>query len=202
MNDRLRSAGTHRVRRWRWAYLLLAPFVALLVGSLPGTTRAATSTSVCDAQPIARVDVQMIGVAEEGPASLTDVRVQSVLPFADGRGTSRIPVRSVVATNTGGLADDMVVVRGGTSDVPGAGEVFSGSYGSTLDDAAAGVPHGQIRATTAGEMRVGGGSVDIAPELTRSGGLNEQHINICLGPGSCPFGPLQPNPVPKGLRVS
>jgi hypothetical protein len=96
----------------------------------------------------------------------------------------------------------MVVVRGGTSDVPGAGEVFSGSYGSTLDEAAAGVPHGQIRATTAGEIRAGGGTVDIVPEMTRSGVLNERHVNICLGPGSCPFGPLQPNPVPKALRVS
>ena len=105
MNDRLRSAGTHRVRRWRWASLLLAPFVALLVGSLPGTTRAATSTSVYDAQPIARVDVQMIGVAEEGPASLTDVRVQSVLPSADGRGTSTTPVRSVVATEAASSAN-------------------------------------------------------------------------------------------------
>jgi len=69
-------------------------------------------------------------------------------------------------------------------------------------EAAAGVPHGQIRASTAGEIRAGGGTVDVAPELTRSGVLNEQHVNVCLGPGSCPFGPLQPNPVPKGLRIS
>lgn len=61
---------------------------------------------------------------------------------------------------------------------------------------------GQIRATTVSEIKAGGVTVDIAPELTRSGVLNEQHVNVCLGPGSCAFGPLQPNPVPKGLRIS
>jgi len=105
------------------------------------------------------------------------------------------------AAETGGLADDMVVVRGGTSDLPGPGEVFSGAYGQTLEDAAAGVPYGQIRATTVGEIRSGGGTVEIKPELTRSGVLNPQHVDICLGSGSCPFGPLMPNPIPKALRI-
>jgi len=117
------------------------------------------------------------------------------------RGIASLPQRLPVAAEKGGLADDMVVVRGGTSDVPGPGEVFSGAYGQALEDAAAGVPHGQIRATTVGDIRSGGGTVEIKPELTRSGVLNPQHVDICLGSGSCPFGPLMPNPIPKALRI-
>lgn len=85
--------------------------------------------------------------------------------------------------------------------MPGPGEVFSGAYGSTIDDAAAYVPHGKIRPSTVGDIRAGGGSVDVVPELTRSGVLNERHVNVCLGRGPCPFGELQPNPVPKSGRV-
>ena len=64
------------------------------------------------------------------------------------------------------------------------------------------VPHGQIRPTTAGEIREGGGSVVNVPEPTRSGEINERHVDICLGDAPCPFGELQPNPVPKNERVS
>ena len=109
--------------------------------------------------------------------------------------------RSASAARAGGLADDLVVVRGGMSDVPPPGQVFSGAYGRTLEEAASGVPHGQIRATTVGQIRAGGGTVEVVPELTRSGVLNERHVDICLGNGPCPFGPLQPNPVPKSLRI-
>lgn len=101
----------------------------------------------------------------------------------------------------GGLADDTVVVRGGTSEVPPPGEVFSGAYGHTLEEAGAYVPYGQIRPTTAGQIRAGGGTVTVVPEMTRSGVMNEHHVNICLGAGPCPFGPLQPNPVPKSGRI-
>ncbi len=99
------------------------------------------------------------------------------------------------------LADDMMIVRGGTAPLPPPGEIFSGAYGQTLEEAASGVPHGQIRVTTAGEIYAGGGTVEIVPELTRSGVLNERHVNVCLGPGPCPFGPLQPNPVPRSGRI-
>jgi RHS repeat-associated protein len=110
--------------------------------------------------------------------------------------------RAAGSAGGAGLADDFIVVRGGASDVPPPGQVFSGAYGKTLNEAASGVPHGQIRATTAGQIRSGGGTVEIAPELTRSGVLNERHVNICLGAGGpCPFGPLQPNPVPKAGRI-
>lgn len=101
-----------------------------------------------------------------------------------------------VAAKAGGRADDVpddfIVVRGGMGDVPPPGKVFSGAAGSTLEEAASGVPHGQIRSTTAGAIRAGGGTVRHAPELTRSGVLNERH---------CPFGELFPNPVPKSGRV-
>src|SRR3972149_1574135 len=67
------------------------------------------------------------------------------------------------------VTDDFIVVRGGTGDVPPPGKVFSGAAGRTLEEAASGVPHGQIRSTTAGSIRAGGGTVRHAPELTRSG---------------------------------
>jgi RHS repeat-associated protein len=98
------------------------------------------------------------------------------------------------------VPDSYVVVRGGTKDVPPPGEVFSGAAGPSLEDAAKGVPHGQIRSTTAREIRDGGGSVTRTPGKTRSGEPNPRHVDVCLGPGPCPFGPLQPNPVPKPDR--
>lgn len=100
-----------------------------------------------------------------------------------------------------GIADDAVVVRGGTKPLPPAGEKFSGAAGRDLNEAASGVPHGTIRSTTAGEIRAGGGTVEHAPEMTRGGLLNELHVNICLGEGSCPFGDPMPNPVPSADRV-
>jgi hypothetical protein len=99
------------------------------------------------------------------------------------------------------LADEIVVVRGGTSAIPAAGRTFSGAAGATLEEAASGVPHGTIRATTVGQIRQAGGTVESAPELTRGGVLNEKHVNICLGGGACPFGEAMPNPVPKAGRV-
>jgi hypothetical protein len=99
------------------------------------------------------------------------------------------------------LPDGYTVVRGGATPLPPPGQVFSGAAGKTLEEAASGVPHGQIRATTAGQIRANGGNVEFVPELTRSGVLNERHVNICLGKGACPFGPLEANPVPKSSRI-
>lgn len=56
------------------------------------------------------------------------------------------------------VPDDYVVVKGGTLPLPTAGEVFSGAVGPSLIDAAAAVPHGQIRITTAGDIRAAGGT--------------------------------------------
>jgi hypothetical protein len=105
------------------------------------------------------------------------------------------------AAETATLDDAAIVIRGGTGEIPAPGEVFSGAYGSTLEDAAKATPYGTIRVTTAGEIRDAGGTVNVVPELTRGGTLNEQHVDICLGGGACPFGPQQPNPVPKAGRI-
>jgi len=102
---------------------------------------------------------------------------------------------------SGSVPDDFIVVRGGTSPVPPSGEVFDGAAGQTLEEAASGVPHGTIRSTTAGEIRAGGGSVESRPEPSRSGTMNNKHVNICLGSGRCPFGEPFPNPVPKVNRI-
>ena len=99
------------------------------------------------------------------------------------------------------IPDDATVVRGGTSDLPPPGELFSGSHGTGLDHAAAGVPHGQVRETTAGQIRQGGGSVEYAPEFNdRVGRTNYQHVDVTLGPDGHGFGDLIPNPVPKRER--
>ena len=95
------------------------------------------------------------------------------------------------------------VVRGGQTSMPAAGTTFSGSMGATVQDAgAAGVPHGTIRSTTAGAIREQGGSVVLAPEATRSGAINESHVNVTEGSGlRVSFGPPAPNPVPKSQRA-
>jgi hypothetical protein len=93
------------------------------------------------------------------------------------------------------------VVRGGQGAMPPSGTVFSGSMGSTVTEAAAGVPHGTIRATTAGAIRGQGGTVTLAPELTRGGTLNPIHVNVMEGAQPTVFGPQIPNPVPRAGRI-
>jgi len=137
-------------------------------------------------------------VSLSGLESMYDLTVDDVHSYYVLAGDEPVLVHNC---NLLGLSENTVVVRGGTSDVPQPGEVFSGAYGQTLDEAGAYVPYGQIRPTTAGQIRAGGGTVEVVPEMTRSGVMNEHHVNICLGPGECPFGPLQPNPVPKSGRI-
>jgi hypothetical protein len=83
--------------------------------------------------------------------------------------------------------------------MPPQGTTFSGSAGETVFEAASGVPHGSIRVTTAGQVRAGGGFVELAPEPTRSGVLNLRHVNI-MG-DSTSFSEIMSNPVPKNLRI-
>jgi len=97
------------------------------------------------------------------------------------------------------IPDSATVVRGGTGEIPEAGQTFSGAAGDTLQDAAQGVPHGTIRATTAGEIRAAGGKVEHAPEMTRSGKINDKHVNVTTGEQHT-FGPPQPNPIPRRER--
>jgi hypothetical protein len=98
------------------------------------------------------------------------------------------------------VPDDYIVVKGGTLPLPGPGVVFSGAVGPTLPDAAAAVPHGQIRITTAGAIRAAGGEVYWAPDLSRHLTLNRQHVNITEA-GSSVFSDLTPNPHPRRDRI-
>jgi RHS repeat-associated protein len=98
------------------------------------------------------------------------------------------------------LDRNLVIVRGGKSDLPPPGTVFSGAFGATIPDAAAYVPHGQIRTTTVGAIINSGGTVVPVPELTRGGNMNYRHVNITEGPVST-FSPLMPNPVPSKQRI-
>jgi hypothetical protein len=110
---------------------------------------------------------------------------------------------SILVHNEGGwdVPDDYVIVRGGQSDMPGTGEVFSGSMGTSIEEAGGGVPHGSIRSTTAGAIRAAGGSVVYAPEPTATGAMNYNHVNVTLGHKN-PFGELGPNPVAKKARLA
>ena len=84
--------------------------------------------------------------------------------------------------------------------LPAEGEEFSGAVGPTLDDAAAAVPHGQIRITTVGAIRAAGGTVVWLPDLSRHLTLNRQHVNI-LEAGPSQFSELEANPVPRRDRI-
>src|SRR5438552_3329439 len=99
------------------------------------------------------------------------------------------------------LPDSYIIVGGGSRELPPPGEIISGSFGETLEEAAPGVPHGMIRVTTAGEIRRHGGTVVVKPEPTRSGGINFRHVDIMEGSGVSTFSEPFPNPVPKELRI-
>jgi hypothetical protein len=101
----------------------------------------------------------------------------------------------------GDVPGSTVVVRGGAGEMPAPGTVFSGSQGRSVSEAAQGVPHGTIRTSTAGEIRTGGGRVEVAPEPTRSGQVNGSHVNVTEGGQATTFSPPIPNPVPKVERI-
>lgn len=87
--------------------------------------------------------------------------------------------------------------------MPGAGVEFSGPMGATIKEAGAGVPHGSLRATTAGAIRAAGGIVEYAPEPIAGEGspLNYNHVNVTLGSDD-PFGAIEANPAPKAGRLA
>src|ERR1700682_3647140 len=76
------------------------------------------------------------------------------------------------------VPDDYVVVRGGTKPIPVPGRSFSAVVGPTLEGATGAVPHGQLRATTAGEIRRQGGVVEYLAEHSPHSTLNEQHVHV------------------------
>jgi RHS repeat-associated protein len=127
-----------------------------------------------------------VGIAAVGAL---DLAVTGVEGFAGMRAEAAVP-------------DANVVVRGGEGEMPPQGTTFSGAHGATVEDAAQGVPHGQIRTSTAGDIRDAGGSVRSAPERTRSGNMNNKHVNIREGSKKpSTFSKPKPNPVPKKDRV-
>jgi len=84
--------------------------------------------------------------------------------------------------------------------MPSPGNPFSATVGSTLEAAAAAVPHGQIRTSRVGAIREQGGSVVWIPENSRRGTLNEQHVDV-TEVGTTTFSELRLNPVPRKLRI-
>ena len=113
-------------------------------------------------------------------------------PAANSRAAKHAP---------GDVPDDYTVVRGGAKAMPAAGEVFSGSAGPTLNDAAKGVPHGKLRAASAAGIYDRGGTVKVAPELSREGQVNYRHVDVVEGEAGA-FGELIDNPVPKLDRIA
>lgn len=98
------------------------------------------------------------------------------------------------------VPDAYAVVRGGIGPLPPPGTTFSGAAGVDKEDAGRGIPHNQMRASTAAFIRAHGGEVKFVPELTRSGQWNERHVDIIEGRSGA-FGESEPNPVPKPERV-
>jgi hypothetical protein len=153
MNDRPRSAGTHRVSAWQLASLLVAAVVALLVVSLAGTTRAATSTYVYDAPAVARVDVHEFAAADVGTAVRSDMREASASPSLEARGTSTTLVSRSVATNTASLADEGFI---SPSSVRFSQNSVSPNFsaGGSIDDLAAGLRNGSVAPGSVPQIRI------------------------------------------------
>jgi hypothetical protein len=98
------------------------------------------------------------------------------------------------------VPDTFLVVRGGRNPVEPPGTTFSAAVGPTVEAAAAALPHGQIRVATAGAIRARGGIVEWAPEVSRHGTVNQQHVNVTEA-GATSFSELQTNPLPRQKRV-
>jgi RHS repeat-associated protein len=137
-------------------------------------------------------------VLDQGEQGAMEVVTQAVLT-GGAAATARV---DGVTPESWGAPDSNVVVRGGQGEMPPQGTTFSGAQGATLEDAAQGVPHGQVRESTAGQIRDAGGSVRSKPEMTRAGNLNEKHVNVREGTKQpSTFSQPKPNPVPKKDRI-
>jgi hypothetical protein len=80
------------------------------------------------------------------------------------------------------VPDSAVIVRGGKAYTPQPGNILSAQMGASVAEAAAGLPHGTIRVTTAGEIRAAGGTVELVPEPAYLGGpVNTWHVNVTEG---------------------
>src|SRR6266446_2221736 len=76
------------------------------------------------------------------------------------------------------VPDEFFVVRGGSASPPDP--PLSCTVGPTLESAAAAIPHGRIRFSTAGEIRMRGGTIRWVPEVSRHGTVNQQHVDVYL----------------------
>jgi hypothetical protein len=100
------------------------------------------------------------------------------------------------------VPDDAIIVRGGRDYQHREGNVVSAHMGSSIEDAASGLPHGTVRATTAGQIRAAGGAVELMPEPAWEGGPdNTWHVNVTEGPDPAFPGEGVPNPVPNQGRL-
>lgn len=80
------------------------------------------------------------------------------------------------------VPDTYAVIRGGTKPVPRPGETFSTFVGPTIEEAGANVPHPKVRATTAGDIRQQGGTVELYPEAPAgSSQMNYNHAHVTEG---------------------
>jgi hypothetical protein len=131
-------------------------------------------------------DTEVVIAGEGVTEGVVDAAATAAVKDA-GAGASSIP-------------DSTIIARGGQTPMPPAGEVFSGSQGQTVEEAGQGVVHGSFRFTTAGDIRTAGGMVEPAPEFNeRVGQFNYQHVDVCLGEGTCQWSDVIPN-VAKSLR--
>ena len=100
------------------------------------------------------------------------------------------------------IPDDAIIVRGGRQYAAKPGDVMSAQMGSSVSEAASGLPHGTVRTTTAGKIRAAGGTVALVPEPAWPGGpLNTWHVNVTEG--AAPVFPADgiPNPVAANDRL-
>lgn len=80
--------------------------------------------------------------------------------------------------------------------------MISAQMGWSVEEAAAGLPHGTVRTTTAGEIRAAGGTVELRPEPAWEGGpMNTWHVNVTEGPVPAFPEEDRPNPVPGQGRL-
>jgi hypothetical protein len=100
------------------------------------------------------------------------------------------------------VPDDAIIVRGGRDYHHQEGSVISAQMGSSIEDAASGLPHGTVRVSTAGHIRAAGGTIELMPEPAWEGGPdNTWHVNVTEGLTPVFPGEGIPSPVPNQERL-
>jgi hypothetical protein len=201
------SAGIQKVTTGRVSYREVA--VAGVIGAGAGGLGAGAGALVSGASKGAALGrLALAGGVESVSGGMADRGVHGGNAF-NPRGLAIDLLTGGAAPSVAGhlgddaarIADDAVIVRGGTKPMPEPGELFSGSHGHDFAEAARGVPHGQVREASAGDIRASGGSVEHNPEFDeRVGRTNYQHVDVRLGEGPDPFSDLKGNPWKKPDR--